>query len=117
MESTVQILLKFGGILLLGLATDAIGQRTFLPRVTLMLLFGAIIGLAMPPQAGANMGGAGGNGPVSGTPAAAVVGYYQHNGILRTDRPCNYPAGAAPGAPRPEPGLAPRIANPAAGKH
>jgi Kef-type K+ transport system membrane component KefB len=47
MESTAQILLALGGILLLGLATDVIGQRTFLPRVTLMLLFGAIIGPEM----------------------------------------------------------------------
>ena len=55
-ETTAQILLTLGGILLLGLATHVIGQRTFLPRVTLMLLFGAIIGPAMLPQADANMG-------------------------------------------------------------
>ena len=29
---------------MLGLATDILGQRTFLPRVTLMLLFGMLIG-------------------------------------------------------------------------
>ncbi len=37
-------MLTIGGILLLGLATSAIGRRTFLPRVTLLLVFGAIIG-------------------------------------------------------------------------
>ena len=47
MESSAQILLTLGGILLLGLATDILGQRTFLPRVTLMLLFGIAIGPAM----------------------------------------------------------------------
>ena len=44
MEPTAQILLTLGGILLLGLATDILGQRTFLPRVTLMLLFGMLVG-------------------------------------------------------------------------
>ena len=44
MDPSAQILLTLGGILLLGLATDILGQRTFLPRVTLMLLFGMIIG-------------------------------------------------------------------------
>ena len=44
MDPTAQILLTLGGILLLGLATDVLGQRTFLPRVTLMLLFGILIG-------------------------------------------------------------------------
>jgi Kef-type K+ transport system membrane component KefB len=44
MNQTAQILLTLGGILLLGLATDVIGQRTVLPRVTLMLLFGMLVG-------------------------------------------------------------------------
>jgi Kef-type K+ transport system membrane component KefB len=44
MDPTAQILLTLGAMLLLGLATDVIGQRTFLPRVTLMLLFGMLIG-------------------------------------------------------------------------
>ena len=44
MDTTAQILLALGGILLLGVATDVLGQRTFLPRVTLMLLFGILIG-------------------------------------------------------------------------
>jgi Kef-type K+ transport system membrane component KefB len=47
MDQTAQILLTLGGILLLGLATDILGQRTFLPRVTLMLLFGMLIGPGM----------------------------------------------------------------------
>lgn len=44
MESTSRFMLTIGGILLLGLVTSAIGRRTFLPRVTLLLIFGAIIG-------------------------------------------------------------------------
>ena len=47
MDQTPQILLTLGCILLLGLATDVLGQRTFLPRVTLMLLFGILIGPEM----------------------------------------------------------------------
>lgn len=39
-----EFLLTLGGILLISLATDAIGRRTFLPRVTLLLLFGVVIG-------------------------------------------------------------------------
>ena len=41
---TDEFLLTLGGILLLGLATDVLGQRSFLPRVTLLLLFGTLIG-------------------------------------------------------------------------
>lgn len=37
-------LITLGGILLLGLATDALGKYTRLPRVTLLLLFGLLIG-------------------------------------------------------------------------
>ena len=43
MESS-QFLLALGGILLIGLATASLGHRTFLPRVTLLLIFGVIIG-------------------------------------------------------------------------
>ncbi|HBC57200.1 MAG TPA: sodium:proton antiporter [Gammaproteobacteria bacterium] len=39
-----QFLLFLGSILLLGLATDFLGRRTFLPRVTLLLMFGILIG-------------------------------------------------------------------------
>ena len=44
METSSKFLLALGVILLLGLVTDFIGRRTFLPRVTLMLIFGVIIG-------------------------------------------------------------------------
>ncbi len=44
METNSQFLLVLGGILLLGLATDLLGRRTFLPRITLLLIFGVIIG-------------------------------------------------------------------------
>lgn len=44
MHQTAEILLSIGGIMLLGLVTDLLGRRTFLPRVTLLLLFGMIIG-------------------------------------------------------------------------
>ena len=44
MYSASEFLLTLGGILLVGLATDAIGRRTFLPRVTLLLIFGVFIG-------------------------------------------------------------------------
>lgn len=43
-QSSYAFLLALGGILLLGLLTSALGQRTFLPRVTLLLVFGIIIG-------------------------------------------------------------------------
>ncbi len=43
-DLAAQFLLALGGILLLGLVTDAIGRRTFMPRVTLLLLFGMVIG-------------------------------------------------------------------------
>ena len=44
MESISRFTLTIGGILLLGLLTSAIGRQTLLPRVTLLLIFGAIIG-------------------------------------------------------------------------
>jgi Kef-type K+ transport system membrane component KefB len=47
MYSAPEFLLTLGGILLISLATDAIGRRTFLPRVTLLLLFGVVIGKEM----------------------------------------------------------------------
>lgn len=39
-----QFLLALGGMLLLGLLTDLLGRRTCLPRVTLLLIFGVLIG-------------------------------------------------------------------------
>ncbi len=44
MQSISLILLSLGGILLVGLFTDLLGQRTLLPRVTLLLLFGLLLG-------------------------------------------------------------------------
>ena len=44
MQSVSQFLIALGGILLLGLVTDTLGRRTHLPRVTLLLIFGVIIG-------------------------------------------------------------------------
>ena len=46
MESS-QFLITLGSILLLGLVTSVLGRATFLPRVTLLLLFGIIIGKEM----------------------------------------------------------------------
>jgi Kef-type K+ transport system membrane component KefB len=48
METSTQFLLIIGGILLLGLLTSALAQRTFLPRVTLLLLLGMMIGKGIP---------------------------------------------------------------------
>lgn len=42
--SAAQILLVLGGILLLSIATDLLGRRTVLPRVTLLLLLGILVG-------------------------------------------------------------------------
>ena len=44
MQASAQFLLTLGGILLLSLFTSELGRRTSLPRVTLLLIFGAIIG-------------------------------------------------------------------------
>ncbi|MDA3902572.1 MAG: cation:proton antiporter, partial [Desulfuromusa sp.] len=39
-----QILITFGGLFLLGLLADLVGRHTPLPRVTLLLLAGFVIG-------------------------------------------------------------------------
>ena len=39
-----EFLLTLGGILLLGLVTDMMGRKTVLPRITLLLIFGILIG-------------------------------------------------------------------------
>jgi Kef-type K+ transport system membrane component KefB len=44
MNEIAQTLLIIGALFLFGLATDALGRRTRLPRVTLLLLFGLLIG-------------------------------------------------------------------------
>ena len=46
MDPFYLVYITLGLILLLGLATDALGRRTFLPRVTLLLLFGFLLGQA-----------------------------------------------------------------------
>jgi len=38
------LLMTFGGLLLLGLATDYLGRKTTLPRVSLLFLFGFLLG-------------------------------------------------------------------------
>lgn len=47
MHASAQFLLTLGSILLLGLITSELGRRTLLPRVTLLLLFGVLIGKDM----------------------------------------------------------------------
>jgi Kef-type K+ transport system membrane component KefB len=47
MDDTAKTLITLGILLLLGLATNAIGQRTRLPRVTLLLIFGFVMGPAV----------------------------------------------------------------------
>ena len=44
MNQTAQFLFALGAILLLGLVADYLGRRTFLPRVTLLLLVGILVG-------------------------------------------------------------------------
>jgi Kef-type K+ transport system membrane component KefB len=44
METSSAFLLTLGSILLLGLLTAEVARRTFLPRITLLLLFGIVIG-------------------------------------------------------------------------
>jgi Kef-type K+ transport system membrane component KefB len=44
MQHIAEFLFAIGVLLLLGLATDYLGRRTFLPRVTLLLIFGIIVG-------------------------------------------------------------------------
>ncbi len=47
MDELSKTLLTLGGVMLLGMATDYLGRRTAMPRVTLLLLFGVIIGPAV----------------------------------------------------------------------
>lgn len=53
MHQTAEFLLALGAIFLFGLAADFLGRRTFLPRVTLLLLVGILVGdqmLGMIPE-------------------------------------------------------------------
>ncbi len=57
MSPLAQILVTLGGLLLIGLVTDLLGRRTLLPRVTLLLILGFLIGpsvldLLPPPSEG-----------------------------------------------------------------
>jgi Kef-type K+ transport system membrane component KefB len=55
MHQTAQFLFALGAILLLGLAADFLGRRTFLPRVTLLLLVGIPAALSARFEVIANM--------------------------------------------------------------
>ena len=44
MNETTGIILSLGSILLLGMAADFLGKRTFLPRITILLILGVLIG-------------------------------------------------------------------------
>ncbi len=44
MNDGSKFLISIGGILLVGLLTDAVGKRTPLPRVTLLVMFGYVVG-------------------------------------------------------------------------
>jgi Kef-type K+ transport system membrane component KefB len=44
MDQIAEFMIAIGAILLLGVATDYLGRRTVLPRVTLLLAFGIIVG-------------------------------------------------------------------------
>ncbi len=46
MPQSAQFFLAVGGILALGIATDMLGQRTFLPRVSLLVIVGVLVGPA-----------------------------------------------------------------------
>ncbi len=47
MDSPAQFLLVIGGILLLGHFTSTLGRLTFMPRVTILILFGVVMGKDM----------------------------------------------------------------------
>ena len=44
MQSSAQFLIAIGSILLIAIAADLIGKHSILPRVTLLLIFGMLIG-------------------------------------------------------------------------
>ena len=44
MQVSAQVLLSVGAILLIAIAADWIGRNSFLPRVTLLMIFGIVIG-------------------------------------------------------------------------
>jgi len=44
MNDSYEFLITIGCLMLLGLATDLLGKKTSLPRVSLLIIFGALIG-------------------------------------------------------------------------
>jgi Kef-type K+ transport system membrane component KefB len=46
MDSVATILITLGALLLVGLATEALGRRTQIPRVSLLVVFGVVVGPA-----------------------------------------------------------------------
>ena len=55
-----RILITLGVLFLLGLLTDLLGRRTPLPRVTLLILFGFVVGPSVVRSRSSNCGNAGG---------------------------------------------------------
>ena len=47
MNGSYEFLITIGCLMLLGLATDLLGKKTSLPRVSLLIVFGALIGPSM----------------------------------------------------------------------
>jgi len=45
MDAPAQFLILLGGLLLIGMVTHIVGRRTALPRVTLLMVFGILVGL------------------------------------------------------------------------
>jgi Kef-type K+ transport system membrane component KefB len=72
MSDNAEFLFAIGAFLLLGLAADALGRRTLLPRVTLILLCGIVVGDGVlglvPPSLGARF-------PVITDMALMMVGF------------------------------------------
>ena len=47
MNGSYEFLITIGCLMLLGLGTDLLGKKTSLPRVSLLIVFGAVIGPSM----------------------------------------------------------------------
>ena len=88
MEDTALLLLTLGALLILGLATDGLARLLGLPRVTLLLLFGAAMGpsgLALLPVDGGLWF------PVATQTALVMVGFllgerFTHRALLQRGR-------------------------------
>lgn len=78
MEELSQTLITLGGIFLLGLLTDALGRRSGVPRVTLLLAFGFAVGpagLDWLPDVGVRLF------PLTAHMALALVGFLLGNAL------------------------------------